>query len=301
MQILLISIFLVPALLYLAAWGLGLRKLPGSGDEPAAASRSPSDPAAQTLADTSSGLPASGASSILLLLALLVHLGSLYVAIAPGGTITLGFAHVMSAALWVGVCLVWMELNDARARAIRIMVLPVASVCAVLPLVFPGRALGDIAGRSLLVPHLLIGILAYSVLLLALLHAVLMAGAERRLRAAPGESTHVFDRILDRLPPLLSMERVLFRLIAFGFGLLTLTAVSGMFYSEHIFGQPFRFDHKTLFTLLAWAVFGVLLLGRRFRGWRGRTALHLTIAGFVIMMLGYVGSRFVLEAVLGRI
>ncbi len=274
----------------MAAWGLGLRKLPAAGDASGAM-------ASEHMPEHSRG----GLSSILLLLALLVHLGSLYVAIAPGGSITLGFGHVLSAALWVGVCLVWMELNDARARAIRLMVLPVAAVAAVLPLLFPGRELGEIAGRGLLVPHLLVGILAYSVLFLALLHAVLMAGAERHLRTAPGPSSSPVARILDHLPPLLSMERVLFRLIGFGFGLLTLTAVSGLFYAEQIFGQPFTFDHKTLFTLLAWSVFGILLLGRKLRGWRGRTALRLTIIGFVVMMLGYVGSRFVLEAVLGRL
>lgn len=294
MQILLTSVFILPAALYAASWALGLRIGPeGSVPDKYAGM--------QNAAVARDGPRAMGLSSILLLLALLVHLASLYVAIAPGANVRLGFGHVLSAALWIGVLLLWLELDDAHARAMRSMVLPVAAVTALLPLLFPGREVAAIAGRSLLVPHLLVGILAYSVLFLALLHAVLMASAERQLRAAPGAAAGPFARFLDRLPPLLSMERMLFRLVGFGFGLLTLTAISGMFYSEQIFGKPFSLDHKTAFTLLAWAVFGVLLLGRWLRGWRGRTALRLTIVGFVVLLLGYVGSRFVLEAILGRV
>lgn len=296
MEILLLSIFIVPALLYLAAWGLGLRKQT-TADELESELPGLSNVQAVIANPDASG---AGLISILLLLALIVHLGSLYVAIAPGPTVRLGFGHVLSAALWVGVLLLWLEFNDARASAIRVMVLPVAAVTALLPMIFPGLELTEVAGRTLLAPHLLVGILAYSVLFLALLHALLMAGVERRLRASPSHKPGMMARFFDRLPPLLGMERVLFRLISFGFALLTLTAVSGMFYGEQIFGKPFAFDHKTVFTLLAWGVFGVLLVGHWLRGWRGRTALRLTILGFVVMLLGYVGSRFVLEAVLGR-
>ena len=73
-----------------------------------------------------------------------------------------------------------------------------------------------------------------------------------------------------------------------------------MLFSEEVFGRPFVADHKTVFSVIAWAVFGVLLIGRRLRGWRGRTALRLTLAGFALLLLAYVGSRFVLEVVLGR-
>ncbi len=67
-----------------------------------------------------------------------------------------------------------------------------------------------------------------------------------------------------------------------------------------MFGRALRFDHKTLFALLSWIAFGALLVGRHFYGWRGRTALRWTLGGFVLLLLAYVGSRFVLEVVLGR-
>ncbi len=96
------------------------------------------------------------------------------------------------------------------------------------------------------------------------------------------------------------LERILFRFIAVGFALLTLTAISGILFSEEVFGRPLRLDHKTVFTLISWALFGVLLIGRRLRGWRGRTALRLTLAGFAVLLLAYVGTRFVLEVILQR-
>ena len=97
------------------------------------------------------------------------------------------------------------------------------------------------------------------------------------------------------------MEKLLFRLIAFGFTLLTLTVLSGVVFSEQLFGTPLKWDHKTIFTMLSWLLFGLLLAGRRWQGWRGRTALSFTLAGFAILLLAYVGSRFVLEVVLHRV
>jgi ABC-type uncharacterized transport system permease subunit len=96
------------------------------------------------------------------------------------------------------------------------------------------------------------------------------------------------------------MEKLLFRLISFGFLLLTLTVVSGVVFSEELFGQAFKWDHKTVFTMLSWILFGVLLTGRKWRGWRGKTALSFTLIGFTLLLLAYVGSRFVLEVVLHR-
>jgi ABC-type uncharacterized transport system permease subunit len=106
--------------------------------------------------------------------------------------------------------------------------------------------------------------------------------------------------MIERLPPLLTMERLLFRMIGFGFALLTLTVLSGIVFSEELFGRPMTWDHKTVFTLLSWLLFGMLLAGRYWRGWRGKTALTFTLSGFATLLLAYVGSRFVLEVVLHR-
>jgi len=107
-------------------------------------------------------------------------------------------------------------------------------------------------------------------------------------------------RFLQSLPPLLTMERILFRIIALGFVLLTLTLGSGMLFSDELFGKPLQFNHKVMFGIISWCLFGALLLGRQIYGWRGRIALRWTLTGFVVLVLAYIGSKFVLEFILHR-
>ncbi len=245
----------------------------------------------------------------LMLVGLALHAGALYAAIFGETGWRFGFAPILSATMWIGIAVLWIEGLSVRVEALRSVVLPVAALAVPLPLLFPGLDLSAQATRPLFLPHLLIGTLAYGVLAMAALHALLMTAAERALHGGPGRdgsygvspfSRSPFARFLEDLPPLLVLERILFRFIGLGFVLLTLTAFSGVLFSEEIFGQPMRFDHKTVFTLIAWAVFGALLVGRRLWGWRGRTALRLTFGGFALLLLAYVGSRLVLEVILHR-
>jgi len=96
------------------------------------------------------------------------------------------------------------------------------------------------------------------------------------------------------------MEELLFRIIWVGFILLTLTLISGAVFSEEVFGQPIKLTHKTLFGFISWGVFAALLTGRKLYGWRGRIAIRWTLIGFVILLLAYLGSKFVLEVILQR-
>ena len=102
------------------------------------------------------------------------------------------------------------------------------------------------------------------------------------------------------MPPLQTMEELLFQLVAVGFVLLTLTLISGALFSEQLFGRAFVFTHHVVLSMAAWLVFGILLAGHWRRGWRGRSAARWTLAGFALLLLGYFGSRFVLEVLLGR-
>ena len=97
------------------------------------------------------------------------------------------------------------------------------------------------------------------------------------------------------------MESVLFRMIGSAFLLLTVTLISGLLFSEQIFGKALVFDHKTVFAFASWMIFAALLVGRHRYGWRGRIALRWTLAGFLLLILAYIGSRFVSEVVLGRV
>ena len=142
--------------------------------------------------------------------------------------------------------------------------------------------------------HVLAAMLAYSLFTIAALHAGLMSLVENSLHRAR------LPALLRDLPPLLTMEILLFRIIAAGFVLLTLTLISGGVFSEQIFGRAWQFNHKVLFGFISWAVFGVLLAGHHFYGWRGRTAVSWTMSGFALLVLAYIGSKFVLEVILHR-
>jgi ABC-type uncharacterized transport system permease subunit len=137
--------------------------------------------------------------------------------------------------------------------------------------------------------------LAYSLLTLSALHAIFMGFSENALH------TRQMKRSLASLPPLLTMESLLFRMLLLGFILLTLTVGSGVLFSEALFGKPLSLDHKTLFAFASWGIFATLLVGRHAWGWRGKRALRWTLAGFSLLILAYVGSRFVAEVLLGRV
>ena len=240
----------------------------------------------------------------LLALALVLHAGSFILPWQPG-SFNYGFAKLLSATVWIGVLLVWIENARVDLASLSSLLAPLAIVLVVLPYFFPGVAFDLQAQPPLFVPHLIVGTLAYGVMFLAAMQALLMAAAERRLHPRrpaerPGMLASVLARRNEPLPPLLVLERILFKVIAVGFMLLLLTTVTGIVFSEETFGKPLPFNHKTVFSLVATVFVGLLLAGRWLWGWRGRTAIRLTLGGFALLLFSYVGSRFVLEVVLRR-
>jgi ABC-type uncharacterized transport system permease subunit len=227
-------------------------------------------------------------------LALLLHGVGLHERLFSGGGLRFSFGLAVSLTLWLAVLIYWLESFRSRMDSVQPMVLPLAAVSALLPVVFPQTHEIVYAEAVAFRIHFLVAMLAYSLFTLSALHAVFMGGIEYRLhRGALG-------RPQRRLPSILSMETLLFRLIVVAFLLLTLTLISGLVFSEQIFGKAFIFDHKSLFAFASWAIFAALLFGRYRYGWRGRTALRWTLAGFLLLVLAYIGSRFVLEVLLGR-
>ena len=195
-----------------------------------------------------------------------------------------------------------MESLFLKLEGLQPLVLGLAALCAPLPALFPGLPSPPYAQSIEFRLHTVLAMLAYSLFTIAALHAMLMTLVERRLhhRGAAGSSGGALAGPLAALPPLLTLESLLFRLIALGFILLTLTLATGIMFSEELFGRAMSFSHKTLFAVLSWFIFAALLAGRYFYGWRGRTALRWTLAGFIALLLAYVGSRFVLEVILKR-
>ena len=212
-----------------------------------------------------------------------------------------GFGQALSVMLLLAVVVYWVESLFYNLDGMLPLVLPLAALAVPLPALFPGIPITHSASLEFRL-HLILGMAAYSVFTIAMLHALLMALAERSLHTARkplGEGPLAGP--LAGLPPLLTQERLLFRLIALAFCLLTLTLATGLVFSESLFGRALRFDHKTLFALLSWLTFAILLIGRYAYGWRGRTAVRFTLLGFVMLLLAYVGSRFVLEVILRRV
>jgi ABC-type uncharacterized transport system permease subunit len=225
---------------------------------------------------------------------LTLHGYTLYDSIFAGAGLNFGVGSAVSSIVWLTAMIYWVTDFFYRLEGLQTLVAPVAAVAVLLPLVFP--SLRPLANTELpaFKAHISIAMLAYSLLTIAALHALLMAVVERRLHHPAMPS------VMTNLPPLLTMETLLFRVIWVGFVLLTLTLISGVVFSEEVFGQPVKFTHKTLFGFISWGVFAALLTGRQLYGWRGRIAIRWTLAGFIILLLAYLGSKFVLEVILRR-
>jgi ABC-type uncharacterized transport system permease subunit len=232
-------------------------------------------------------------------LAWVLHGAALWPDMLANGTLRVGFAFMLSAALWISVAAWWLENRNFALDGMRRMVMPCAAVASLLPPLFPGSLMPAGAQTPAFGWHVAVAIMAYSTLTIAAFHAVLMALQETRLHARSAKKGWL-GAAIDQLPALLTMEKLLFRMIGIGFVLLSLTVLSGIVFSEQLFGRALRWDHKNVFALLSWLLFAALLAGRRWRGWRGKTALRFTLAGFATLALAYVGSRFVFEVVLHR-
>jgi ABC-type uncharacterized transport system permease subunit len=241
-------------------------------------------------------------SQWLLLPLLLLHGLILHESIFTSQGFIFGFAQALSMMSWIGVTFFWFESWYLPMRGLRAIVLFAAGICSLLPVIFPGyvlsaRAIHDPWFRS----HFIVANIAYGLLSLAALHAILMHWQDRHLHMPTHDKANsFFAKWGQRLPSLMSMENILFRIIVVGFALLTLTVFSGLFFSQTLFGRALFWDHKTVFGILSWFMFAGLLIARWRIGLRGLTAIRWVLGSFLVLLLAYVGSRFVLEVLLQR-
>lgn len=234
--------------------------------------------------------------------AIVLHGVALSLTILPGHSLHLSWALALSAAIWLGMVIFWLENLVMRLDGLLLILLPAATAASLLATVFPQSHLVAHAANDWLRIHLLIALTAYGLITVAALQAMLMTALDRQLHRPIEQAANrnIIGRALDTMPPLLVQEVLLFRLIGIGFTVLTLTVITGAVVSMRISSELVPMDHKTVFTLLSWLTFGTLLLGRRMRGWRGRLALRWTLVGFAFLLLSYTGSRFVLDVILQR-
>jgi hypothetical protein len=245
-----------------------------------------------------------GLVQALIFFALIIHGSLLHDSIFTEQGFIFGFAQDLSLMAWVGLGFYWVQSFFMPISSLRLMALAMAMFCAFLPEIYPGsvvsqRAVSDPWFKA----HFIIATFAVGFLSLSAMLAILMNIQDRALRKGLRFTTDGERKIdwLEALPPLLTMESFLFRLLYLGYILLTLTVFSGVFFSQDLFGKPLIFDHKTVFALLSWALFTGLLIARWRVGLRGPAAIAWVLGGFIALLLAYVGSRFVIEVILGRV
>ncbi len=204
-----------------------------------------------------------------------------------------GFAPALSMTVWLVLTVYAIErrlfpqLHDHWALA------GVGSAAVILSAVFPGTSYHGIASPWLPL-HWALGIASYGLFAAAVVHGWLMVRAERAMRSATPNSAGV---------PLMTLERLTFRFVEAGFVLLSATLLVGWLFAEQLYGPglAWKWDHKTVFSVLAWLTFAGLLVGRARLGWRGLKAVRVLYLGAGLLLLGYAGSRFVLEVILRRV
>jgi ABC-type uncharacterized transport system permease subunit len=227
--------------------------------------------------------------------ALVLHGMLVYNGILVDEGLNLGFSKAISLIVWLTVAIYWLaSLAVPGLSSIQGLWAPIALLAVLLQAFLPSRYLVHYGGDPLFTLHFAIAMLAYSLFVVATMHALVMLAEVRWLHRG------VMPPFLKSLPPLLEMEALLFRILFAAFVLLTLTVVTGVFFAEQLFGRPFRFNHKTVLGLVSWGIYGTLLAGRYLRGWRGKFAAYWTLGGFAVLLLSYVGYRFVAEIILNR-
>jgi len=223
---------------------------------------------------------------------LFLHTWLIYDAIFSQPGLNLAFFNALALTAWTVVALLLVSSLTKLVENLGILILPIAALTLFLEIRYPSQGfLRESAGWPIKI-HVLLSMLAYSLLTLASVQAILLAVQYHHLHSRQPVG------FLRTLPPLQTMESLLFEMIGAGFILLTLALASGFAFLEDMFAQ--HLVHKTVLSTLGWLVFGALLLGRLRYGWRGRTAIIWTLSGFVILMLAYFGSKAVLELILQR-
>lgn len=224
--------------------------------------------------------------------AVALHIIILYNNLITAAGLQFGLSNASSAIGAVIGLLVLLMSVKRQTIVLAAVVLPVAALSILLELLFPVSHIMPPDSATGLKIHVLVSIIAYSLLGLAAMIAIILAMQNHLLH------NHHTGGVLRHLPPLQTTEKLMFDAITAGFLGLTLALGSGFAFLDNLFTQ--HLAHKTVLSIIAWSVFAGLLIGHRILGWRGRTAIRWTLSGFGFLMLAYFGSKLVLEVILAR-
>lgn len=236
--------------------------------------------------------PARQAATALAAVALLLHGAALVGQLFSGGNLALGVTEALSVFSWQAALLLWALCLLQPVHVLGVAIYPLAAAGAVGAALWPTAVTGIPLSDWKIQMHVVLSLLSAGFLTLAAAQAVTLAVQDRLVhQAAP-------NRIVAALPPLQSMEYLLFVLISLGFFILSLSLLSGLVFVDNLLAQ--HLAHKTVLSIIAWATFGGLLWGRWRRGWRGRRAIRWTLTGYGVLILAYFGTKLVLEQILSR-
>ena len=227
----------------------------------------------------------------LILLAIVGHSDAIMHMMHINGPFSIGLLEATSLLAWTLAVLACLISIERQNRALGAILMASAAFGAAVTGAGRSYAEATTAGWEL-TAHILLSMGAAALLFAAAVTAVLLVFLDRRLR------TRRIADLPNVLPPLDALEKVMFRLIGAGFGLLTLALFTGFVFVTNLFTQ--NLVQKTALSLIAWMLFGVLLIGRIRFGWRGRSAVQWTLSGFGVLAVAYFGVKFVLEDMLGR-
>jgi len=221
------------------------------------------------------------------ILAIILHLGSFCGQLAERG-LDLGLFNLLSLIGWLINSILVFSALKKPLRSLLLVMWPVSALLILMSLIMPAEEVSTLSTPTL--THVIFSLLSYALLSLAALQAIIVAFQDYKLRH------HHASGFIMQLPPLMVMESLLFEFVWIGFILLSASILSGFLFLEDMFAQ--HLAHKTVFSLMAWIIFSLLLFGRHRLGWRGSKAIYWTLSGYWLLMLGFIGSKLVLEFIL---
>jgi ABC-type uncharacterized transport system permease subunit len=241
------------------------------------------------------GINPPGLAKLLLWLGIMLHAVAIVDALWVEDGLNFGFSHASSLIVWLTLLSYVVLGNDHRlTRLAGLYLAPLAVFASLLPTLLPSGRVVEYGGWAFRL-HIVVAVAAYALFAVAALHALLMLFLEKRLQTGASLTLE------NPLPPLMRVEKLLFRLLFAAFLLLTLTLASGVLFSEELYGRALKLSYKTVFAITSWVIFGGLLLGNWKAGWRGKIAARWTLIGFVMLLLSYVVTKFIIEIVLKRV
>lgn len=222
----------------------------------------------------------------------LAHAILLYQGIIFDNGLNLGFFNALSLIGWAITLVIVLGAFFEPVMSLGLAMFPGAALTILLMIIFPSSEITELDGGWPMKVHVLASIISYSLFALAAVQVLLLTLQDRALRK------HRASGFIRSLPPLQTMETLLFQMILLGFVILSFALLTGAIYITDMFAQ--HLVHKTILSIISWIVFAILLWGRWRSGWRGRTAMVWTLSGFVVLGLAYPVTKFILEIVLNR-